>query len=319
MAPKVKGYVDPVLSGFAVDYSARMREGMVGTRLFPVVRIPKPDAKYRVYDLARYIVPDTALGQNGGRARRIDEEGDFAPVNARPFGLERPLDERDTRHIEKAMDGMRRQSVRWLIERLEADRERRIHSIAVNVPGRHTDLVGAGGGIDNKWSGAGGKPIEKIEAVKELFAVAPNTMVISRDVYRVLRNHSAILDRIGQLQNVRRVTPEALAQVFDIDNVIIADAKLGASKKKNKNGTVNLQYIWSEEVVLAYVSTQEDDIRAGASFMVDYPEADNNGIIVRRYEEEQSGLLGSEVLFAGMDSEEKIVCPECIYSINSIL
>ena len=318
MAPKMKGYVDPLLSGYAVDYSGRLTAGMVGIRLFPITRISKPDSKFKYYDLQSYVVPETSLGANGGRAKRIDVEGELLPVNARPFGLELPIEVRDTRHYDNS-DTERKRSVRLIVNQLEADRERRIHRIATTIAERNTALAGDGGGVDNKWSGTGGDPIAKIEATKDLLAVDPNTMIISKDVYRVLRNHPDILDRIGQLQNVRKVTPDALAQVFDVEKVLIASAQLGSSNKKNKNKTVGLTQIWSGEVCLAYVSEQEDDVRAGGSFMVDYPEADNNGIIVRRYDEDQSGLLGAEVVFAGMDAEEKVVCPECIYALTSIL
>jgi hypothetical protein len=44
------GYIDLLLSNLAVDYSQRVREGLVGPILFPRIFVPKPSGKYAKFD-----------------------------------------------------------------------------------------------------------------------------------------------------------------------------------------------------------------------------------------------------------------------------
>jgi hypothetical protein len=83
----------------------------------------------------------------------------------------------------------------------------------------------------NLWSDfTNSDPIEDIETGKETILAATgfmaNTLVLGYQVFRKLKNHPDIVDRIKYTQGVtgRTVTPELLAAMFDIERVFVAKA-----------------------------------------------------------------------------------------------
>jgi hypothetical protein len=47
------GYISPLLSNLAEDYSRKAREGLVGPLIFPRVMVGKPSGKYAVFNKER--------------------------------------------------------------------------------------------------------------------------------------------------------------------------------------------------------------------------------------------------------------------------
>jgi hypothetical protein len=58
---------------------------------------------------------------------------------------------------------------------------------------------------------------------------------------------------------------------------------------------------------------------AGKTVSVNYPQADNNGFVVRTWDEEDGGVLGGEYVQVAHDTAELVVAPELIYSIKDVL
>ena len=56
------GYISPLLSNLAVDYSIRAREGLVAPLIFPRIIAVKPTGKYAVFEAEdAFKVPDVKL------------------------------------------------------------------------------------------------------------------------------------------------------------------------------------------------------------------------------------------------------------------
>jgi hypothetical protein len=100
--------------------------------------------------------------------------------------------------------------------------------------------------------------------------------------------------------------------------VVIAKGKADFGKR-NETKTVTVSGIWGDNVVLAYTSEGWDEPCAGKTFAVRYPEADNQGWIVRAWNEEDGGLLGGEFVQVGHDVSELVVAKELVYSIKDVL
>jgi hypothetical protein len=61
---------------------------------------------------------------------------------------------------------------------------------------------------------------KKIDDIASATGYPPNTLVLGRDTYRVIRNHADVKDRIKYTQR-GIVTPEILAELFGVDEVLI--------------------------------------------------------------------------------------------------
>lgn len=315
------GYVDPLLSGFAVDYAARFSRGLVGSMLAPMVPIAKPDAQYAYFGADQYAdLPATELAQNGGRPERVGGKGIKKPVNAVDHGLDTAVDKRDAGFEDKPFAPAKRRAVRNLVSRLMLAHDRRVRDKFSSEANRNERLAGDGTAAANKWSGQGGDPIAKVEARKSNMVVDPNLMVLGRNVWQALKKNPQIIARLGEVQNAKVVTNATLSALFDIERVVVAQGQVGASRQ-NKGGKAALHYIWDNLAVMAYVdpALSDESLTAAATFYVEYPEAGGEMWLVRSYDDEGAGMKGAQIVFAGNTSDEKIVCPDAFWVFKGVV
>jgi hypothetical protein len=76
-------------------------------------------------------------------------------------------------------------------------------------------------------------------------------MVIGPYVYKALRNHADVLDRIKYTQGPAIPTPNLLAQLFDVDKVLIAQAVKNTAAK---GATESTDFIYGKHALLAYAA-----------------------------------------------------------------
>ena len=106
---------------------------------------------------------------------------------------------------------------------------------------------------DTQWSDAGSDPITAVEtgkaAVVAACQVVPNTLVLPYDVYAKVRTHSDVL---GHLQYTTRgvPTPDVLAGLFDVENVLVPRAVKNTALPGN---TASMAYVWGKHAFLCYV------------------------------------------------------------------
>jgi len=321
MPRDVKGYVDPLLSGFAVDYASIFARGLVGPMLAPAIPISKPDAQYAYFGKDVYAqLPNTELAANGGRPNRVGGKGEKKPVNAIDHGLDTMIDLRDAGFEDAPFAPSERRAVRSLVSKLSLAHDRRVRDKLLAESGRSESLQGNGTEEVNRWSGRGGDPVKKVESRKSKLIVEPNLMVIGRDVWQALRRNPKIIARVGELQAAKVVTLETLSVLFDIEKVVVARGQIGG-KRESKGGDSDLTGIWDGLCIMAYVEENltEESLTAAATFFVRYPEAGGEMWLVRTYDDESSGMRGSRIIFSGNSSDEKIVCPEAFWGIKGIV
>jgi len=321
MPRDVKGYVDPLLSGFAVDYASVFARDLVGSLLAPAIPITKPDSQYAYFGADIYAqLPDTELARNGGKPNRVGGRGEKKPVNAIDHGLDAALDLRDAELEDAPFAPSERRAVRSLVSKLSLAHDRRVKDKLLAEAGRSESLAGNGTGAANQWSGQGGDPVAKVESRKADMIVDPNIMVIGRDVWQALKKNPKIISRVGEVQTTKVVTLETLAALFDIDKVVVARGQVGG-KRQNKSSSATLSGIWDGLCVIAYVdeNLSDESLTAAATFYVRYPEAGNEMWFVRTYDDESSGMRGSRIVFAGNSSDEKVVCPKAFWAIKSVV
>lgn len=117
--------------------------------------------------------------------------------------------------------------------------------------GNFTTLSGT-----SQWSDyTNSDPVPVVDAAKEVVQQAigefPNVLLLPRKVYRVLRNHPRILDRVKYTRDGARtqLTPAELADVFDVDEVIVPAALVSGVAEGEAD---SLGYIWGTDALLFY-------------------------------------------------------------------
>ena len=317
------GYVSPLLSSLAADYSVRAREGLVAPLVFPRVQVGKPSGKYAVFEAEdAFKVPEVALAGERSRANEFHSSGVMKTYATNRYGLKSFIDESDLQFMEGPFKLWEKRKVETLVAKLELAQEKRVADAVLKLAGRSAALAGEGAVAGKKWYGAsataGGDPAADIRAAIGQMFFRPNLMVIPEAVYDAIEYHPRLLDKLGEANLVKKVDEANLAKLFRIDRVVIAKGRADFTKR-TAGKTLTLSGIWGNNVVLAYTGGAWDEPCAGKTLIVRYPQADNSGYVVRTWDEADGGLLGGEYVQVGHDVEELVVSPNLIYSIKDVL
>ena len=122
-----------------------------------------------------------------------------------------------------------------------------------------TDLTGVsttpGASQFRKWSDyANSDPLQDVEAGKEavlsVTGQEPNTLVLGYKVFRYLKNHPDLIDRIKYTTR-DNVTTEVMARLFDVDRVLVAKS---IKATNNEGGTGAYSFAYGDNALLAYVA-----------------------------------------------------------------
>ena len=321
--PRELGYVSPLLSNLASDHSIKVRQELIGPIIFPRISVGKPSGKYATFSAeTAFKVPNTAMAGERSRAAEFAASGDMRNYATSRHGLKSFIDEGDLEFMDGPFKLWERRKTELLTSKLELAQEKRTADTIFDLPGRSVSLSGTGATKTNKWANAsdaaGGDPYAAIvDAIERLF-YRPNLMVVPEAVYDAIEFHPRLINKLGEANLIKKVDEANLAKLFRVDRVLIAKGKADFGKR-NASKSVTVSGIWGDNVVLAYTSDVWDEPCAGKTVSVNYPQADNNGFVVRTWDEEDGGILGGEYVQVAHDTTELVVAPELIYSIKHVL
>jgi hypothetical protein len=313
------GYINPLLSNLAEDYSRKAREGLIGQILYPRVTVGKPTGEYAVYDKASaYKVPDVTMAGERSQAHEFNTTGEKKSYAATPYALKSFINKDDLEFMEGPFKLWEKQKTEMIVSKLELAQEKRVADTVLSLAGRTTTLTGTGDAADNKWSGGGGNPFDAIKTAFGQLFYRPNLMVLTEAVYDALEFHPKLLEKLGEANMIKKVSEETLAKLFRIDRVMIAKGRADFGKEKAGRSATPTG-IWGNCVVLAYTSGVWDEPCAGKTLCVKYAEADNQGYVVRTWDEDDGGVLGGQYVQVAHNVCELTVAPDLQYAIKDVL
>ncbi|MBX9870339.1 MAG: major capsid protein [Burkholderiaceae bacterium] len=249
MSPAQARVVDPILSSVAQGYQ---NNEFIGRKLFPVVPVSQRGGKIISFGKEDFMLYNTgrAPGQNTKRVQFGYSSGNYTLES---HSLEGVLP-RENMEEADAVPGIDLASVTvsktqdiiaLRLEKQQAD-------LATNPAnyGASNKVALSGTGQWSDFSGAS-DPVKDIEAGKEAVRKAtgkrPNVVAMGATVFASLKQHPKVVDRM-KYTGRDIATPELLAALFDVKEVVIGDAVFA-----DDSGTFN--DVWGKNVVLAYVDT----------------------------------------------------------------
>lgn len=246
-------YVDEVMSDVSIAFS---NETYISDRVFPEVQVKKRTGIYYEYDKSKMrVVSD--LRAPGERSKRVEYgliERTYGPLQE--HSLEQAIPDEDR---EEAVDPLEldTDAVENLTERILLRKEKDAYTILTTAGTGYTNSAEGYNTLSgtSRWNDyANSDPIGDIRAakdkVKKRVLKTPNTLVLGYEAFSILKNHPQILERIKYSQ-LGVVTAELLAAVFDIQNVIIADAEENTA---NETETDSMSYLWGKNAWIGYIT-----------------------------------------------------------------
>lgn len=298
--------VDPVYSGISLAYK---NPDYIADFVLPRVKVGKSSFKYRKFSKDQYLtLTDTLIGRKG-----VPNQIELGFTEGTESVVSRALDQVvPLEDIEDAPEGYDPQAkaVEFLTEIILLDREVRTANMVFNAAnyaaGCKTTLTDA-----MQFNDAASTPIAVIKNAIDNCWMRPNIMVMGREVFSVLSVHPSIVQAIYPISGGNGiVTRQQLAQLFDIDQILIGNAWVNSAKR---GGAPMLQRAWGKHMALLYINpsaTTNDMPTFGLTAELD---SRFSGFI----NQPEVGLKGSNLVRVGERVKELIIANDLGYFIKN--
>lgn len=308
----------PDLASSLEEFDLEMnRQNYIGTRVAPVIDVDVQAGKFGVLPLEALLVQSkTERAPHAGYARG-DYEFEDRAFATKEHGAEEPVDAREAAMFGNYFDA-ELLAVRRAQQRVLDAHERRVASMLFNA----TTYTGPAltTAITHEWDDAANAvPVADVEAavrkVVDGSGQWPNALIISRTVFRNLRNSKDILDRIKfqPFMDARAadIGPAELARVFDLDMVIVAGGLTKGSGGKRASE------IWSGEYAMVAKIATTSDVREPCVARTFHWTGDGSqvGGLVEQYPEEATR---SEIYRVRHETTEMLVYKECAHLLSNV-
>jgi hypothetical protein len=235
----------------------------VADTVFPEVQVSKRSGFYYVYDKSKY-EPVNDVRAPGTRAKLVDyglSTASYGPLN--DHALEHFIDDDEMDEAPNPISPFNDASEN-LTERILLNKEIDAASKLTNTAVITQNLAMTG---TQRWDDyANSDPIADAKTaqttIKAAFMKKPNTVLITYEVWLKLIEHPMVLDRIKWSER-GVVTKELIAQLFEVENVIIADAQKQTSIQGQ---TTTIGYVWGKRVIFMYINSKPGIKTASAGY-----------------------------------------------------
>ncbi len=306
----------PDLGGSLMEFDlAADQAGYIGTRVLPVIESMKASGPFGKIPIEQLLQsPDTKRAPGAGYA-----SGDFTftsdTFTCEEHGFTSPVDDRQAQMYADFFDAELVAAARARNAVMKAY-EIRVANLLFNTS------TWTPTSVTTEWStAASATPIDDVETeVQTVYANSglwPNTLIITKKVFRNLRNVAQIVDRVKYqgFMDARagNISVNALSAVFDL-NVVVAG---GTNNTANEGATASLTPIWDDEyAMICRVATTNDISEPCVGRTIHWGEDGSTiGATMESYRDE---ARRSDIIRARMDTDEKVLYTEAASLLDNI-
>lgn len=307
-----KAPIDPVLSNVSVA-AFQDASGFIADKVFPVVPVEVQSGKYLKFD-EEELNRDTAerradATESAGDTYELGNDNYFADV----WALHKDVGDQLAANYRDVPGTPYNSAARWVAGKMRIRQERQFASDFLTTGVWGLDLAGVASGptgnqflrfdLDNS------DPIAVVELMKSQIAGAGllgNVLAMGYQVWTVLKNHPDIIDRYKYTTAGAKITPEVLADVFDVERIVIGKAIVNTAKRGK---TATNEFIVGKQMFLGHVADAPgiEIPTAGYTFSwtgVSDGFGETIGTRQFRMEEKKADRVESEIAF-----DNKVVAP----------
>ncbi|MHA2264305.1 MAG: hypothetical protein ACXAEN_18080, partial [Candidatus Thorarchaeota archaeon] len=298
-----QSHIDRALTNVSIAYS---NAAYIWDQIFPQVPVAKQTNKFFTFPKAAWYRDETAVRAPGARARRAD----YTLSTDSYVAIEKALAKQVPDEVIKNSDD----PLKPLVRATQYVTDQIFKSIEKDV----TDLVFSTGWASSAtpsptWDNDASDPLTDVETgmftVAQAIGREPNVGVIGRGLWRYLKNHPDIIDRLkyGQTPgSPAMVNIAGVADLFGLEKLLISRSLIDTG---NEGAAASLGFIGGNHLALIYVpsSAALDEPAAGYTFVW-------KGREVNRYREDQEH---ADVVEALMSWDSKITATDAGYLVKS--
>ncbi len=308
--------VNPELTAIAIGYQ-NTDDMLIADKALP--RVPTASLfNYTIYDTDQaYTVPNTQVGRKS-EPETVDFQGTDATSQVEDFALDDFIPQRDI----EVFDAMPKPATggplspqvlatQMLTNLILLAREVRVANVVFNAAnyaaGQTETLAGT-----SQWSDyVDSDPLSDLMAALDVPLLRPNTMVIGRQAWTVLRQHPKIVQAVFKTyQGAGVVSQQAVADLLEIKQVLVGSGRVNTAKKGQNP---SYQRVWGKNCSLIYTSEA-----AAQTFQPTFGFTAQFGTkIAASIPELKRGIKGGETIRVGEQVKELISASASGYYIES--
>lgn len=239
--------IDPALSEVSVKYT---NDSFIADQIFPIVRVGKQTGKYYIYDKANLRIDKTARAAGSG-ANEVGFGLSTASFSCDDHALKSFVADEIQDQAEAALNPLVDET-ESITEKMLLDRELTLATMMADTAQvtSNTTLSGT-----TQWSDySNSDPIGDVRtartSVHQNTFKKPNTMVMGKQVFDMLCEHPAIVERV-KYSALGVITPELMARVFQVEKIVVGEAGYNSAVEGQ---TDSMSYVWGKHAWLVYVS-----------------------------------------------------------------
>ena len=262
-------HVDAILTNISVAYLQRA-ENFIADKVFPVVPVDKQSDKYFVYDKNDWLRDEAQVRTDGTESVGSGYNITTATYYADVYAIHKDIGDQ-TRANADAPINVDREAAEFVTHRLLTRREIQFVNDFMTTGKWGHDVTGVAAsptsGQTIQWSDyTNSDPIEDIEEGKaEILSTTgfeANTLVLGYDVFRQLKNHPDLVDRIKYTSS-QTITEDMLARMFDIERVLVSKS-VKATNKEGATGAYS--FTTGTTALLAHVAPSPGILTPSAGY-----------------------------------------------------
>lgn len=306
-------HVDAALSQMSVAY-IQNANNFVARKMFPVLPVQYRSDKYFVYSQADFLRDEAQIRAAGVESAGSEYALTTATYTAERYALHKDIADEVRFNADPAIDP-ERDAVEFLAQKMLIHEDRKFAADFMKTGVWGTDRQGGGVNFAN-WTVATTDIIAQIDAwgdtIQKATGNRPNKLLLSRDVYAVVKNNATILESIKYTQT-GVITQQLLANLLGLDEVVVAD---GLYNSAAAGAAASYKYAIGEDAgvgqsgLLAYVNPTPSILQPTAGYTFSWnPYADAaGGALIKSFYMDQ---LASDRVEAEMYWDQKAVSASC--------
>ena len=318
-------HVDRVLTQFSVAWVQNSND-FISSKVFPRLPVDKRTDRYKVYNRGAWRT-DSGVAKRapGTESRGIGWNYTHKTYFVDPFAVHVDLDDQTMSEADNPLE-LPREATELITTRLLLHKELDWHNQffksgvwATNPTPTGTDLW------DDLASDPIGQMAEWVDLFTKINSKAPNTIVMGADVWRALKNHPDLIDRIKYTQR-GLVTADLIGSAFEVPRILVSRATTvvgyedHGSADTDNAAAANFSYITNPKAMLLTYSTatpRKMEPLAGLSITwKGYFSGNDKGVRIKRFRMEQ---IESDRIEGMITFQHKLVAPTMGIYVNALV
>jgi len=294
--------IDPALTAIAIAYK---NAAYIADVVLPRIRVEKQEFKFLSYSSDQFFnIPDTKVGRRS-KPNEVNLEASEIADFCEDYGLDGGVPHSDVENADARYDPLGNE-VMFIQELIALDREARAAGLifangTYDAALRQT-LAGA-----SQFSDVTSKPISVINEALDLPLVRPNQMVFGQQGWTKFRSHPEIVEAcLGTGAKAGSVTRQAVAELFEVDEVIVGAARANSVKRGQAPALTRL---WGKHLALIH-KAPVPDAKGAVTFGGTFQWGDR---IAGQWEDKNLGLRGGTACRTGESVRERIIANQAGY------